>query len=139
MGSDLIYADMTSRGLEDYDYTLKKSMQVRGHPAWLIEALPRSAAVIDETGYTKSLLIVRKDLDMVVRAVHWVKEGGYLKYVDVTRLAQIDGIWVAIELKVATKRGKETVHSTVLTLQNVRFNQNLDPEIFTTRRMEKGL
>jgi hypothetical protein len=139
MGSDLSYADMTSRDLTDYDYTLKKEMQVRGHAAWLIEALPRSAEVEDETGYTKSLLIVRKDIHMVVRAVHWVKDGGYLKYVDATRIEQIDKIWVATELKVATKKGKQTVHSTVLTLEKVRFNQNLDPEMFTTRRMEKGL
>jgi outer membrane lipoprotein-sorting protein len=139
MGSDLSYADMTSRDLTDYDYTLKKEMQVRGHAAWLIEAQPRGAAVIDETGYTKSLLIVRKDLHMVVRAVHWVKDGGYLKYVDATRIEQIDNIWVATELKVATKKGKQTVHSTVLTLEKVRFNQNLAPEMFTTRRMEKGL
>jgi hypothetical protein len=139
MGSDLSYADMTSRDLEDYDYTLKKEMQVRGHAAWLIEALPRSAEVIEETGYTKSLLIVRKDLHMVVRAVHWVKDGGYLKYVDATRIEQIDNIWVATEMKVATKKGKQTIHSTVLTLEKVRFNQNLDPEMFTTRRMEKGL
>jgi hypothetical protein len=139
MGSDLSYADMTSRDLEDYDYTLKKEMQVRGHAAWLIEALPRGKDIIRETGYTKSLLIVRKDIHMVVRAVHWVKDGGYLKYVDATRIEQIDGIWVTTELKVATKKGKQTIHSTVLTLEKVRFNQNLDPEMFTTRRMEKGL
>ncbi|MDJ0783119.1 MAG: outer membrane lipoprotein-sorting protein [Desulfosarcinaceae bacterium] len=139
MGSDLTYADMTSRDLEDYDYTLKKELTVRGHDAWLIEALPREKTVIAETGYTKSLLIVRKDIDMVVRAVHWVKDGGYLKYVDATRLEEIDGIWVATELKVALKKGKQTVHRTVLNLENVRFNQNLDPAMFSTRRLEKGL
>lgn len=139
MGSDLSYADMTSRDLEDYDYALKKVVKVRDHDAWLIESTPRNKSVIEETGYTKSLLIVRKDNYMVVRAVHWVKDGGYLKYVDVTGLEQIDGIWVATEIKVATKKGKQTVHSTVLTLTKVRFNQNHDPEMFTTRRMEKGL
>ena len=139
MGSDLSYADMTSRDLEDYDYSLKKEVKVRGQDAWLIESLPRSKDIVEETGYTKSLLIVRKDIYMVVRAVHWVKDGGYLKYVDATRQEVIDGIWVSTEMKVATKKGKQTVHSTVLTLSNVRFNQNLDPEMFTTRRMEKGL
>lgn len=139
MGSDLSYADMTSRDLEDYDYTLKKEVKVRGQDAWLIESLPRSKDVVEETGYTKSLLIVRKDIHMVVRAVHWVKDGGYLKYVDATRQEEIDGIWVNTEMKVATKKGKQTVHSTVLTFNNVRFNQNLDPGMFTTRRMEKGL
>jgi len=139
MGSDLNYSDMTSRDLKDYDFTLKKEMAVRGHKAWLIEAAPRSEAVVDETGYSKSLLIVRQDNDFVVRSVSWVKDGGYLKYMDVKNLEQIDGIWVATETHVTKKRGKQTVHSTVLMLDNVKFNQNLDDDLFTIRRMEKGL
>ena len=78
-------------------------------------------------------------LDMVVRAIRWVDQGGYLKYVDVKSLEQIDGIWVATETHVTKKKGKETVHKTILTLNNVKFNQNLTYDLFTIRRMEKGL
>ena len=76
---------------------------------------------------------------MVVRAIHWVKDGGYLKYVDMRQLEQIDGIWVATDTLVNKKRDKTTVHKTILTLENVRFNQDLDYDLFTLRRMEKGL
>jgi hypothetical protein len=31
------------------------------------------------------------------------------------------------------------VHQTFLKFSDVKFNQNLDFELFTTRRMEKGL
>jgi len=100
MGSDLTYADMTDRNLADYDFTLKKEMDVKGVKAWLIESIPRSKKVIKETGYTKSLLIVRQDNYFVIRAVHWVKDGGYVKYIDVKTLVQIEGIWVAKEMHV---------------------------------------
>jgi hypothetical protein len=80
MGSDLNYSDMTSRNLKDYDYFLKQDLQVRGSDAWLIEAIPRSKKVIDNTGYTKSLLIIQKDNYYVVRTVNWEKAGGYIKY-----------------------------------------------------------
>ena len=73
---------MTSRNLDDYDYTLKKEMDVKGHPVWLIESVPRNKKVVKETGYTKSLLFVRQDKYYVVRGIHWVKDGGYLKYID---------------------------------------------------------
>jgi len=106
MGSDLNYSDMTSRNLDDYDFYLKKEIKVRGKDAWVIESIPRSKDVIDETGYTKSLLIIQKDIYLVIRAVHWEKTGGYIKYIDVVKLERIDGIWVGTETHVAKKKGK---------------------------------
>ena len=139
MGSDLNYADMTVRNLDDYDFTLKKEMDVKGVKTWLIESIPRSKKVIKETGYKKSFIFVRQDNYVVIRAVNWVKDGGYLKYVDVRRLELIDGIWVATETHVTKKRDKKTVHKTILKFNNVKFNQKLDYEMFSIRRMEKGL
>ena len=139
MGSDLSYADMTSRDLDDYDFTFKKEMEVDGVPAWLIESVPRSKKVVEETGYTKSLLIVRQDNYFVTRAVHWVKDGDYLKYIDTRTLEKIDGVWVGTEMHITRKKGKQTVHKTELSWQNVRFNQELDDDMFTIRRLEKGL
>ena len=114
-------------------------MDVKGVKTWLIESIPRSKKVIKETGHKKSLIFVRQDNYVVIRAVHWVKDGGYLKYVDVRRLELIDGIWVATETHVTKKKNKKTAHKTILTFNNVKFNQKLDFEMFTIRRMEKGL
>lgn len=142
MGSDLNYSDMTSRDLDDFDFSFYekgKEAKVRGEKVWVIWSMPRTKAVVDETGYKKSLLFVRPDMDMVVRAIHWVKDGGYLKYVDMRKLEKIDGIWVATDTRVTKKKGKKTVHRTLLTLENVRFNRNLNSDLFTLRRIEKGL
>jgi len=142
MGSDLNYADMTSRDLEDYDYSFYekgKESEVRGNKVWVIWSMPRSKEVIDETGYEKSLLFVRPDIDMVVRVIHWVKDGGYLKYVDMRKVEEIDSIWIATDTLVTKKKGKNIAHKTILTLENVRFNQDLNFDLFTIRRLEKGL
>ena len=139
MGSDLNYSDMTSRNLEDYDFSLKDELDVQGHRAWLIESIPRTKKVIEETGYSKSLLFVRQDNFYVIRAIHWVKDGGYLKYVDVKRLEQIDGIWMGTEMLVFKKKGTSIVHRTELKWKNIQFNQNLEEALFTIRRLEKGL
>jgi hypothetical protein len=42
-------------------------------------------------------------------------------------------------MTMTTKKGKTTLHKTVLRNQNVRFNQGLDEDLFSTRRLEKGL
>ena len=75
----------------------------------------------------------------MVRILSWISSGRQLKYFDVKKLEQIDGIWVATDTLVTRKRGKATVHKTVLTMENVKFNQDLDVDMFTIRRMEKGL
>ena len=138
MGSDLTYADMTSRNLEDYEYKLLKEDSVDGQPVWIIESNPNAKAV-EETGYTKSIIFVRKDNYVVIRAKHWVKDGDREKYLNVKKLEQIDGIWVTTELQVTTKKGKNTLHKTVLKFSNVKYNQKFSEDIFTVRNLEKGL
>jgi hypothetical protein len=76
---------------------------------------------------------------VVIRAKSWLKRGRRHKYLDVKKLEQIDGIWVATEMHMTTKKGKVTLHKTVLKNENVRFNQDLDEDLFSTRRLEKGL
>jgi len=142
MGSDLTYSDMTSRNLEDYDYTFYeklKETEVNGVKTWVIWSIPRSKNIMEETGYEKSLLFVRQDNFFVIRAKQWVCDGGYLKYMDVKNIERIEGIWVATEMHVTKKKGRDTVHKTILKLSDVKFNQNLDYDLFTVRRMEKGL
>lgn len=139
MGSDLNYSDMTSRNLTDYDFTLLKETRIKDRDVWIIRSIPRSRDVVDETGYKKSVLAVRKDNYMVIRAKMWTHEGGYVKYLDVQELEQIDGIWVATRTRIVKKRGKQITHQTLITLSNVRFNQGLDDSLFTIRKLERGL
>ncbi len=138
MGSDFTYSDMTDRDLDHYDYRLLKEDEVAGHPVWVVEAIPNSDDEIEETGYTKSVVFVRKDNHVVVRAKSWVKKGERQKYLDVKSLELIDGIWVPTETHMTTKKGKTTLHKTVLKAHNVRFNQQHDEDLFTVRSLERG-
>ena len=57
---------------------------------------------------------------------------------DIKELEMIDGIWVATEMHMTTKKGKTRLHKTIMTFENVRFNQALKEDFFSIRRMEKG-
>jgi len=138
MGSDFSYFDMTDRDLEDYDFKLLKETKVRGKPAWVIEALPRNQKVIKESGYVKSIGIVRKDNYVVVRSIGFLKNGKK-KYLDITKLHKQNGIWVPDEMTMTTKKGKRTIHKTILKFKNIKVNKPLSDDLFTTRRLEKGL
>ncbi len=138
MGTDFSYVDMTRRVLEEWSYKLLGEREVRGKKAWLVEATPASRIVERRYGYSKSVLFVRQDIHMVVRAVHWLIEGGRLKYLDIKALERIDGIWTATELDMRTVRNKETLHRTVMRFEDVRYGQDLDESLFSLRRLEKG-
>lgn len=138
MGSDFSYADMTDRPLEKYDYTLLQESEIDGHPVWVIQSIPIEDDEIDETGYTKSIQFVRKDNYVAIRAKIWLKKGKRNKYMEVKELTQIDGIWVTTLMTMTTKKGKQTLHKTVLRTSDIKFDQPLDFDDFSVRGLEAG-
>lgn len=138
MGSDFSYADLTERPLEYYDYKLLQEAEIDGHPVWIIEAVPNNEEELDETGYTKSILFIRKDNDVMIRSKIWVKKGNRNKYFDVEKLELIDGIWVPTVMTMTTKKGDQTLHKTVWRANDVKFGQNLSYDQFTVRGLETG-
>ena len=139
MGSDLNYSDMTTPDLDLYDYTLMKETEVRGKTVWQIKAVPKSKDEAKKSGYSKSVIFIRQDNYVMIRAVRWVHKKRRNKYLDVKKLEKIDGIWVSTEMHITTKTGKKTLHKTVLKQNNIRFNQDeVNADLFTVRRLEKG-
>lgn len=139
MGSDFTYADMTDRNLDNYEYELLKEDEIDGVPVWIVQAIPTTEKEIDETGYVKQVVFVRQDNYVVIRSKNWLKKGGRNKYFDVKKLEQIDGIWTPTEMHMTTKKGKKTLHKTILVAEHVRYNQPMDDDQFSVRQLEKGL
>ncbi|MDQ7014940.1 MAG: outer membrane lipoprotein-sorting protein [Gammaproteobacteria bacterium] len=139
MGSDFNYSDMTDKNLAAYTYKILKEAKVRGDKTWVIEAIPQTKKEIEESGYKKSIIFVRQDNFVGVRALHWVNKGKRMKYLDIKKLQQIDGIWTATEMSMTSKEGKSTLHKTILKFSNVHYNQKLNKTTFSLRGIEKGL
>jgi len=139
MGSDFSYSDMTSLDLEDYNFKFLKTQTVGDKNTWLIEALPKTDEVIEETGYTKSILFIQQDNHVVIRAILFVKDGSRVKYMDVKELKLIDNIWTPTEIHMSTNKGKMTFHKTILRYHDIKYNQKLDNSFFSVQRMERGL
>ena len=139
MGSDFSYSDMTKPNPEDYKYSIAKESKVDGHKVWVILRIPKNQAIIDETGYTKSYVFVRQDNFIVVRALHLLTQKGKKKYMEVKKLEKIDGIWTATEIEMKTVKNKKRLHTTILRFNDVNYNQDLKPDFFKVRTIEKGL
>lgn len=139
MGSDFSYADMSSPDIDAYEHTLMKQTQVKGHKVWQVLSVPKTQAEIERTGYSKSVSFVRQDNLVVVRAVNFLADSKRMKFMEVKDLEKIDGIWTATEIVMSTKKGKRTEHASVLRWHNVKYNQPLDENLFTQRRLSQGL
>lgn len=138
MGSDFSYADMTQRDLDDFNFEMVKEDMVDGAKVWQIRATPRSDAVKKEIGYEKSVLMVRQDNHVVVRAVNWLFEDPNLKLFEVKRLERIDGIWVPTETIMATRKGDKVLHKTTIRLSNVKIDAPISDALFTAKGLETG-
>ncbi|MBU0720244.1 outer membrane lipoprotein-sorting protein [bacterium] len=139
MGSDFTYSDMTSRNVEDYTYEIMKETVVDGHKTWQMMVIPKSEKTVEETGYTKSIVFVRQDNFVITQALHYIKAGNKLKYMKVLDLQKIDGIWSILKMQMVTKKGKNTLHKTIFEFSDLKYNQDLKEEFFSTRTLERGL
>jgi hypothetical protein len=155
MGSDFSYADINGIQINNWDYTFanpgaksstnpssNKSVKVDGFDTWVIQGVPKKELkdkVLTQTGYLKSMMWIRKDNHMLIKAKYWVKEGRKIKFFKAQDISKVDDIWTAHTLTmITTAKGKKT-HSSVLKFSNVNYNTPIDDETFTTRRMERGL
>ncbi|MDR1451088.1 MAG: outer membrane lipoprotein-sorting protein [Helicobacteraceae bacterium] len=139
MGSDFSYNDLNDRNLDDYTYVLQSETKIDDVACWTIEATPKNERVIETTGYTKSLLVVRKDNYVIVRAINYETQKSKVKYLDVPAIKLIDGIWQPTEMRMTLRRENVVAHSTILMFDEVRFNQKISAELFTIRGIENGL
>ena len=139
MGSDFTYSDMTSRNVADYSYKIMKEPTIKGHKTWQMLVTPKSEKTVEETGYTKSIVFIRQDNFVIIQALNYIKAGNKLKYMIVKDLQKIDGIWTAVSMQMTTKKGKKTLHQTLFEFSDIKYNQDLDESLFTTRTLERGL
>jgi len=139
MGSDFTYADMSSPAIDDYRYEIMKETKVGEQPVWQILATPTDEDEIERTGYSKSVFFVRQDNYVIIRAVNWLADSPRMKFMEVRELEKVDGIWTPTEMVMTTKKGKKTEHASILRWKNIEYNEDLDEELFTQRRLQRGL
>jgi len=143
MGSDFTYFDMTEPNLNDFNFKLLKESVVKRksgkQKVWIIQITPKTKEVLDETGYKRSIAYVRQDNYMITRAKYYLKKAGRVKYMDVKKVANIDGIDTNMITTMTTKKGKRVLHKTILINTDVKMNQNLKESMFVTKTLEKGL
>lgn len=143
MGSDFSYSDVTGTSVWDWNYQIVKDSElVDNADCWVLESTPKDEKrqkILDETGYNKRRVWVRKDNFYIVRAELSVAKDNKVKFMKVDGLHQVNNIWTASKIQMVTTKNNEMEHRSSISFSDVKYNLALDDKTFTTARMEQGL
>jgi hypothetical protein len=143
LGSDFTYTDIKTSKRQYWDYTIVSATEkIDGHECWLVEGLPKKGneeKVRSETGYSKVHVWVRKDNFVKVQGTFWVLKGKKIKYFTATDIEEIQGIWTARTNQISTTKNGKVEHTTVIKLDKVIYDQEIDESYFTPQKMNRGV
>ena len=89
-----------------------------------------------ETGYGRTEIWVRPDIWVMVKAIFYDKKLKLLKELTTGDIEEIDGIWTVKTMKMDNIQKK---HQTIFKFSDITYNSELDDDIFSQRRLTKGV
>jgi Outer membrane lipoprotein-sorting protein len=137
VGSDFTYEDMGGRDLADYTYAVVQDAVTwtgpdgRAWPAWRLE----SRAKDPNATYPRVVSTVLKDIFVVAAAESFSRRDEVLKTFEVRRLAQVSGIWTALDMAMQNRRDRT---KTELEVTKAEYNVGLKEADFSRRELEQG-
>ncbi|MFT4863710.1 MAG: hypothetical protein ACI95C_002944 [Pseudohongiellaceae bacterium] len=143
MGSDFTFADINGYELDWFDYSfVSESDNIDSHEVWVIDVTPKPAfkdRAEEATGYSKMQAWVRKDIFLQVRGQAWELKGNRIKYFNSSEIELIDDIWTTKRLQAISTRNGRQEHASVLQINSIRYNVDVDDSAFSTESMQRGL
>jgi hypothetical protein len=139
LGTDFTFEDMKLDGKfepRDYEFTLLRDEQLDGVDTVVIEAVPVSASVEKELGYSRTHSWVDRSNWMLRKVEFWDPKGKPLKTLTVGDVRKVDGIWTRHELLMENHR---TGHSTRFTFSGVDYATPVKDSMFSRKALERGL
>ena len=142
LGSDFSFADFKRHDPNAYELKLVDgAVKVDGDTCWLVEAKPRTASGLEELGYQKLQLWISQSKLLPLQVKGWLAKGpGRLKYIKVSDVRQVDGLWTPYRLEAKTLKDSELVSETTLEVTALRFGAaDVSDADLTLQRLERGL
>jgi uncharacterized protein len=137
VGTDFSYGDIIGFKVGEWRHSILREEAVDGAPCFVVESLPGSPEVQENSGYSKRLQWIRKDNFVAMKGEFYDAAGKLLKTIVASELREVDpakGRWQAMRLEA---RNVQTGHSTTIEQQNFKANQGLSTQQFAARELER--
>ncbi|MEQ8514814.1 MAG: outer membrane lipoprotein-sorting protein, partial [Chromatocurvus sp.] len=135
LGTDFSFEDMKLDGklsAADYTFTL---LPPEAPGTYRLEGLPRSDAIAEELGYSRTEAVVDAGNWVVTRVKFWDTGDEHLKTLHADDIRRVDDIWTRHRLLM---ENHESGHSTELIFSNVDYTSPVDERVFTQQALRRG-
>lgn len=124
MRSDLANEDIEKRAVADDTQTILRNEIVDKNDCWVVEYRPVN---LKETGYSKRIAWIRKDIKLPIHIDYYDKRGKLCKTSFFGGFKQIKGIWTSTRTLVTSPHKKSR---TMMQLTNIQYNTGLPSTFF---------
>ena len=132
MGSDFTYDDIGKRNVDEDTHKLLREESADGFDYYVVESTPKKDGEI----FSKKLVWIRKDCDVVAKVEFYDKLGKLHRQMVSSDIKKVDGFWTVGKMEM---KNVQTGHSTELLFLDPKYNIQLDSKIFTVNKLERGL
>jgi len=134
MGTDFSYEDLAVENLDKHDYKLIDSQKYNGNDCYLVEASLKSKKDLKNSGYSKRVIWVRKDIHFSSKIDYYDKKGKHVKTLENGEPVNVLGTIYRSDTFIMTNlKGKR---STKMMVQERKFNQGLEEGMFSLRKLK---
>ncbi len=137
LGTDFTYEDLKLDGklsARDYNYNY-----LPGKPSEvgmvMLEAIPRSQEVMEELGYSRTLVTIDPSNWMVTQVEFWDIKGRPLKHLVATDIRQVGGVWTRHRLDL---ENFQSGHRTRLVFSEVDYTTDISDNSFARQALSRG-
>jgi outer membrane lipoprotein-sorting protein len=125
VGSDFTYEDVSGRDINDEKHTLLREENINGRNTYVIESAPKT--VID---YTKRISWVDAENWLPIKEEFYDVQNKLVREFSADKIEEIQGTWTITQ---RTMSNKLTGHRTTVHYEQVKYNNNLEDELFSER------
>ncbi|MDR2924105.1 MAG: outer membrane lipoprotein-sorting protein [Treponema sp.] len=133
MGTDFSYDDISSmsRGVELDTHTLLREETFGGSPCYVIQSVPKNSSY----QYSKMIQWVGKDSKIITKIELYDKKNALVKTVEMSGIKEVQGRLTATVTKITTHAAGT---STTITMDIVKYDENIPERVFSTSFLENG-
>ena len=129
VNSDFTYEDMERRPVEDSEHKIAGEDKIGNIDCFVLESRPKEES---DSQYSLLKSIIAKNIYIALSVEYYNKKGKLIKKYRTIKLEKIQNIWTETEVIMEDLK-KE--HKTILKINNIVYNINLDDNIFTRQNL----
>lgn len=132
MGTDFTYDDLETREVDEDTHELLREETFAGRETYVVESVPKDPS---SSQYSRRIQWVAKDIWVPLKVEFYDADDELLKTLTVEELEEVQGIWTPMT---SVMENVQSGHSTRLEVEQTRYNENLNPSLFSTNFLRTG-